>query len=104
MNQKASDELVALASAEGFHLTPIYDPRLHSVGDSRSDVQGAMVYLDGREMRRVRRAYVGRDGWVDINPENPDGTLMVQDRDDALVIERHPGEVRIELPDGRVFD
>ena len=64
MNQKASDELVALATAEGFHLTPIYDPRLHSVGDSRGDVRGASVYLDGREMHRARRAYVGHDGWV----------------------------------------
>lgn len=101
MKQKASDELAALAAAEGFHLTPIYDPRLHVACDSR-DVPGSKVYLDGQEMRNVIRAYVGRDGWVDVHPESADGHLMV--KGDALVVDRHHGEVRIELPDGRVFD
>lgn len=101
MKQKASDELAALAAAEGFHLTPIYDPRLFGAHDSRAERE-SKVFLDGQEMKHVRRAYVGKNGWVDVYPETPDGGLMV--KDDEFVIDRHHGVVRIVLPDGRVYE
>lgn len=100
MEQRASDELAALAAREGFHLTPIFDPRLFCAHDSR--VRDAKVFLDGKEIDRVNRAYVGENGWVDAYPQDADGNLLV--KDDAFVIDRHHGAVRIVRPDGHVFE
>lgn len=101
MEQKPSDALAALAAAEGFHLTPIYDPRIWCAWDSR-DMRGSKVLLDGQEMKHVRRAYVGENGWVDLYPVDSAGNLMV--KDDELVVERHPGSVKILMPDGRIYE
>lgn len=100
MEQRASDELAALAAAEGFHLTPIFDPRLFCAFDSR--VVDAKVYLDGREIARVNRAYVGENGWVDVYPVDADGSAVV--KGDALVVDRHHGAVKIVRADGHVFE